>query len=33
MTNAWPLPHIDELLSRLKGARVFNSLDLQDGYH
>ena len=31
--DAWPLPRIDDLLSRLKGARVFSSLDLQDGYH
>ena len=33
VTDAWPLPHIVDLLSRLKGSRVFNSLDLQDAYH
>ena len=33
VTDAWPLPRIDDLLSQLKGARVFSSLDLHDGYH
>ena len=34
VTDAWPLPCIDDLLSQLKGARVFSSLDLcTDGYH
>ena len=33
VTEAWPLPHIDDLLSQLKGARVFSSLDLWYGYH
>ena len=33
VADVWPLPHIDELLSQLKGARVFRSLDLWDGYH
>ena len=33
VTDAWLLPRIDDLPSRLKGARVFNSLDLQDSYH
>ena len=33
VTDAWPLPRIDDLLSQLKGARVFSSLDLWDGYH
>ena len=31
--DAWPLPCIDDLLSHLKDARVFSSLDLWDGYH
>ena len=33
VTDAWPLPCIDDLFSQLKGARVFSSLDLWDGYH
>ena len=28
--DAWPLPYIDNLLSQLKVARVFSSLDLYD---
>ena len=31
--DTWLLPSIDDLLSQLKGARVFSSLDLWDGYH
>ena len=33
MVNAQPLLCIDNLLSRLKGARVFSSLALRDRYH
>ena len=33
VTDSWPLPRIDELLARLKGAKVFSKLDLHDGYH
>ena len=33
VTDSWPLPRIDKLLTRLKGARVFSKLDLHDGYH
>ena len=31
--NAWPLPHIDYLLSQLKGASIFSSLNLRNGYN
>ena len=33
VTNSWPLPRIDKLLARLKGAKVFSKLKLCDGYH
>ena len=33
VTDSWPLLRIDELLARLKGAKVFSKLDLHDGYH
>ena len=28
-----PLPEIDELFGKLKGARIFTTTDLQQGYH
>ena len=33
VTDSWPLPRIDKMLARLKGARHFSKMDLRDGYH
>ena len=31
--NKYPLPHIEVLFERLKGARVFSKIDIQSGYN
>ena len=33
VSDSYPLPRIDDLLSRLGGCFVFSKLDLRDGYH
>ena len=33
ITDSYPLPQIDRILMRLKGARFFSRLDLRNGYH
>ena len=32
ISDSYPLPRIEELLSQLKGAQYFSRLDLRDGY-
>ncbi|QRW25734.1 Retrotransposable element Tf2 protein [Rhizoctonia solani] len=31
--NVYPLPHLDDLMAQLRGAKVFTKLDLQWGYN
>ena len=31
--DRYPLPHLEELLDRVIGAKVFSKIDLQSGYH
>ena len=31
--NRYPLPKIDDLFDRLRGARVYSKIDLHTGYH
>ena len=33
VSDAYPLPRIDDLLHRLGKASVYSKLDLQSGYH
>ena len=31
--NRYPLPRVEELFDRLKGAKYFSKIDLRSGYH
>jgi hypothetical protein len=31
--SKYPLPRVDDLFDRLKGAYVFSNIDLRPGYH
>ena len=33
ISDAYPLPRIDDLLYKLEKAQVYSKLDLQSGYH
>jgi len=33
LKNQYPIPRIDELMVKLKGAKYFSKIDLHLGYH
>jgi hypothetical protein len=33
MKNKYPLPHIEDLIDQMRGARVFSKIDLRPRYH
>ena len=33
MKFTWPMPKVEDIFSKLNGARYFSTLDLQAGYH
>ena len=33
MKNKYPLPRVDDLFDKMRGAKVFSNIDLRSGYH